>query len=234
MPRWGEILSELEETKTPDGAPDFDGVRRKYLSQCHEHTKRNTILFASAWIQKPELGSRVIIAEEDVQALMEAVHGLRGKKLDLIMHSPGGRAEAAEGIVLYLRSKFSDIRVIVPHMAMSAATMISCAADRIVMSKHSFLGPTDPQFELDNRVVAAHNLLDEFDRARKECAKDPMNMLAWKPILDQYKPGLLTRCEVARDLSDQLVAQWLSEYMLRGKSDRETKAKKMSDWLSEH
>jgi ClpP class serine protease len=29
-------------------------------------------------------------------------------------------------------------------MAMSAATMIACAADVIVMGKHSFLGPIDP------------------------------------------------------------------------------------------
>ena len=44
--------------------------------------------------------------------------------LDLILHTPGGFPEAAESIVKYLRSKFStNIRVIVPHLSMSAGTM---------------------------------------------------------------------------------------------------------------
>ena len=67
--------------------------------------------------------------------------------LDLILHTPGGFPEAAESIVKYLRSKFStNIRVIVPHLSMSAGTMIACAGKEIVMGKHSSLGPIDPQF----------------------------------------------------------------------------------------
>ena len=55
---------------------------------------------------------------------MEVSQGLEGDGLDLILHSPGGSPEAAEAIVSYLRSRFSHIRVIVPQLAMSAATMI--------------------------------------------------------------------------------------------------------------
>ena len=67
------------------------------------------------------------------------------KELDLILHSPGGSPSAAEGIVSYLRSRFDDIRVIVPLKAMSAATMVACAANQIVLGKHSFPRPTVPQ-----------------------------------------------------------------------------------------
>ena len=83
------------------------------------------------------------IGDEDMHALMEVSAGLHGLDLDLILHSPGGAPVAAEAIVSYLRSRFSHIRVIVPQLAMSAATMIACAADKIMMGKHSFLGPTD-------------------------------------------------------------------------------------------
>ena len=72
---------------------------------------------------------------------MEVTAGIASENLDLILHSPGGFPEAAEGIVTYLRSRFQNIRVIVPQLAMSAATMIACAADEVVMGKHSFLGP---------------------------------------------------------------------------------------------
>ena len=56
------------------------------------------------------------------------MNGLRNDKLDLIIHSPGGSVEAAEQIVNYLRAKYAHIRAIIPHSAMSAATMIACAA----------------------------------------------------------------------------------------------------------
>ena len=82
--------------------------------------------------------------DEDIHALMEVTAGLHSPDVDLILHSPAGSPEAAEAIVSYLRSRFTHIRVVVPQLAMFAATMIACAADEIVMGKHSFLGPTDP------------------------------------------------------------------------------------------
>jgi len=33
MPTWGELLVELGQNKLPNGMPDFDGIRRKYLVQ---------------------------------------------------------------------------------------------------------------------------------------------------------------------------------------------------------
>src|SRR3990172_1934493 len=88
------------------------------------------------------------------------VHGLTPKNnLDLILHLPGGSAEVREAIVQYLRSRFTDIRVFIPQAAMSAASMLSCAANRIVMGSHSFMGPIDPQFVLRS----------EERRVGKEC-----------------------------------------------------------------
>jgi len=75
---------------------------------------------------------------------MEVMLELTGNTIDLILHSSGGSAEATEAIVKYLRSKFEHIRVIIPYGAMSAATMLACAADEIIMGKHSFIGPIDP------------------------------------------------------------------------------------------
>ena len=43
MPIWSEILAELAATAEPEKPPDFDYVRRKYIVQLYEHSKRNTI-----------------------------------------------------------------------------------------------------------------------------------------------------------------------------------------------
>ena len=145
MPTWSEILSEIKTTFPQSGVKVFDAVRRKYLTQLHHHSGRNTIIYASAWIQKPRAPvEQLSMTDEDVQGLMEVFHGLSSDNLDIILHSPGGSAEATEAMVSYIRSKFQDVRVIVPLQAMSAATMLACSGDKIVMGKHSFLGPIDP------------------------------------------------------------------------------------------
>lgn len=208
MPIWSEILHELEQTAAQGGSIDFDGVRRRYLARLHEHTGRNVVLHASGWLQKDAAPPTLTqINQEDIHALMEVTSGLQDTNLDLILHSPGGSPEAAEGIVSYLRSRFDHIRVIVPQLAMSAATMISCAADEILMGKHSFLGPIDPQIvvstQLGTRAVPAQAVLDQFDKAQQECA-DPEKLSAWLPMLGQYGPDLLVQCEMALSLSREL------------------------------
>ncbi len=239
MPTWSGILAELAQSRVGDGPPQFDAVRRKYLVAVHQHTGREVILYASKWTQhdanvSPDV---VSIVDEDLQGLMEVIHRLSGPNLDLILHSPGGSLEAAEALVLYLRSKFDHIRVIVPQMAMSAATMIACAADVIVLGKHSFLGPTDPQIiintPLGQRMVPAQAILEQFDRAKEEC-QDPAKLGAWLPMLSQYGPDLLVQCKDASDMSRNLVQGWLETYMFRGDRNRRGKAKKIAEWLSNH
>ena len=177
MPTWSEIAVEINGARAQNQLNAFDLIRRKYLTLLSAHTGRNTILYATNWIQPGKDPWTVSINDEDIQGLMEVIHGLRGENLDLILHSPGGQPEAAAGIVSYLRSKFSNIRVIIPLEAMSAATMISCAANRIVMGRHSFIGPIDPQFIIRDQngmmtSVPAQAILDQFKLAREEC-RDP-------------------------------------------------------------
>ena len=238
MPIWSEILGELARTQEPGGPPDFDGVRRQYLGGLHERSGRNVIMYASGWLQKSDVPlASVLIGDEDIQAFMEVSAGLSGDKLDLILHSPGGSPEAAEAIVAYIRSRFSHVRVIVPNLAMSAATMIACAADEIVLGDHSFLGPIDPQLTLPtplgSRSVPAQAILDQFGRAQRECA-DPGKLSAWLPMLNQYGPDLLMQCELLLEMSKDVVKTWLETYMFKDMDDRLKRAESVSEWLAGH
>lgn len=235
MPTWSGILGELK-ASGQGGRPDFDGVRRKYLVATHKHTRRDLILYAAACTQ-PEPGrppELVGITDEDLQGLMEVVHGLGGKELDLILHSPGGSAEAAEAFMGYLRSKFEHIRVVVPQLAMSAAAMMACAADVLLLGKHSSLGPIDPQFVLNTplgvRAVPAQAILDQFERAATEC-QDPRRLAAWLPSLNQYGPDLIVRCEDAQKLTEEVVRRWLEQHMFKNDPDGANKAAEVARWL---
>lgn len=239
MPTWSGILEELAQSQVGGGPPQFDAVRRKYLAALFQDTHREVILYASKWTQHdPNISPDVIsIVDEDLQGIMEVIHGLNGPNLDLILHSPGGSLEAAESIVVYLRSKFPHIRVIVPQLAMSAATMIACAAGSIVLGKHSFLGPIDPQIiintPLGQRMVPAQAILEQFDLAKQEC-RDPSKLGAWLPMLSQYGPDLLVQCQHASEMSKTLVEGWLKTHMFTGDPQSDDKAAAIAGWLSNH
>ena len=64
---------------------------------------------------------------------MTVIHELdRSLGLDLLLDTPGGETAATESLVDYLRSMFgSNMRAIVPQLAMSGGTMIACACNEI-------------------------------------------------------------------------------------------------------
>ncbi len=208
MPNWNEILNELKEAGSA-----HDVVRRRYLKGLHELTSRNVIIYYSGWLQKQGLAG-VEVNDADKNGFMSVIHQLdRSKGLDLILHTPGGDSAATESLVHYLHEMFGkDIRAIVPQLAMSAGTMIACACKEIIMGKHSSLGPIDPQFG----GIAAHGIVEEFERARKEISEDPSTIPIWQPIIAKYSPTLIGECEKAISWSEEMTRSWLLEGMLEG------------------
>ena len=233
MPTWGEILGEIaESTEANSGRPDFDGIRRKYLAALSAYTGRNTVVYASNWMNPTLSGPGTSILLQDMQGLMEVFKDLPGPELDLILHSPGGDPTAAASLVSYMRQKYEDVRVFVPLAAMSAATMWSLAADRIVMGKHSQLGPIDPQLQMPQGFVPAGAIRRQFENAKNECSENPGALSAWLPTLQQYFPGLLEICADVESLGKRLVCEWLTNYMFKDRADGPELAKAAADFFS--
>jgi len=239
MPTWSELLTKLKELQGQGRRDAFDVVRREALADLASYTGRNLIIYATGHLQKPRVSPELLsITNEDIEGLMEVFYGLTGNNLDIILHSPGGRVEATEAIVKYMRSKFRDIRVFIPHEAMSAATMLACAANTVIMGRQSYLGPIDPQFQLSTHLgvqsVPAQAILDQFHRAKRECIEDKANLAVWIPSLQQYGPALLEQCENALALSKELVSNWLCTWMLRRSPSRVERSQQIATALAEH
>ena len=161
-----------------------------------------------------------MITHEDLHGMMSAVFGVKDcdKGLTLILHTPGGVTNAAESLVAYLRSKFNDIEVIVPTLAMSAGTMIALACDRVLMGRQSQLGPIDPQMSMpDGRTVSAQAVVEQFKRAQSEVLADQGNAHVWASILPSLGPALLQEAQNALDYSEDMVAKWLAAWMFSDK-----------------
>lgn len=83
----------------------------------------------------------------DIYDLMEKISKEQPvNNLDVIIHSLGGDADAAYHIAKILRGYCKGkLTFIVPRSAKSAATLLCCSGDSIIMDKPSELGPVDPQ-----------------------------------------------------------------------------------------
>lgn len=83
MPTWGELLGEINGLIAAKNPNAFDVLRKKYLQELHNHTKRNTIIYASRWTTGDVPANLTSITDEDIQGFMEATYGLKGETLFL-------------------------------------------------------------------------------------------------------------------------------------------------------
>lgn len=231
MPNWKELLDEVRTTGST-----HDVLRRKYISNLSALTGRNTIVYYSGWLQKADLVSYAFqgfsVEDGDKNGFMAAIHQLdRSKGLDLILHTPGGSVAATESLVDYLRAMFgTNIRAIVPQLAMSAGTMIALSCKEVLMGKHSSLGPIDPQFG----GIPAHGVLEEFQRAYEEITTKPETIPVWQPVIAKYHPAFIGECQKAVSWSKKMVRTWLETGMFQGSKQGPAKASKIVDELGDH
>lgn len=238
MPSWKVILDEVESYQrnaheaVHRANTALDLVRSKYMKELHERLGRNVISYYSGFLSKPSRQSD--INDEDLNGFMNAVHKLdRSLGLDLLLHTPGGSVASTLSIVNYLRQMFgSDIRAIVPQIAMSGGTMIACSCKSIIMAKHSQLGPTDPHLG----GIPAAGVLREFKRACRESKNDPSKIPMWQAIVGQYRPTFLSQCDNAIKWANTFVEDQLATVMFSdlsaAKARKKAKAvvKKLTDY----
>jgi hypothetical protein len=153
------------------------------------------------------------------------------KSVDLILHSPGGSPHGADAIVSLLRGRFTNLRVIVPSQAMSAATMMAMAADEIWMDARSELGPIDPQMLTPSGYRSAQSILDGWAAFRGD--EDRKNIAAWLAMSRGWDLAFFEVCKAQMSFSQALVAKWIAEFMLNGQENAESKAKTIAGALGD-
>lgn len=217
MPSWPQLLATLDAAPSPEKRDQL--LRSALFGSLQKVSElrdgRNVIFYTSAFLQKPHAPAEsAVLTQEDLHGFMAVMHGMDfSRGLTLILHTPGGVIIATETIVDYLRSKFPNLEVIIPTYAMSAGTMISLAADRIIMGRQSQLGPIDPQLVVTGRQVSAQAILDQFEFARHQVSADPSSAYVWGSILPSLGPSLLQEARYAVEYGQRVVATWLSRYM---------------------
>jgi ClpP class serine protease len=83
---------------------------------------------------------------DDAESVLRAIADTSDDQpIEIVLHTPGGMVIAATQIASALADHPGRVTAVVPHYAMSGGTLISLAADEIVIDRHAALGPVDPQ-----------------------------------------------------------------------------------------
>lgn len=232
MPTFQEYLVSIKD------ANQHQQIRLKLIGDIEAHTNRKFIVYAADF-QKSQRAP-IIIDHTDKAGFSDLIEGIQGNPLDVLIHSPGGFAEATEELVKLLRANFDDIRFVVPHSAMSAATMFCLSGNVILMDDRSSLGPIDPQIQMPTQQgyfpIPTQVIIDGFRKAQEAISKDPNALPVFLPWLSQYSL-FVQICQDANDLSEKLAKEWLINYMFVHKRNRTKLADKITAYLlsrSEH
>jgi len=235
MPSWNELINEFKAQGPNAGAwlnTQAQGALQKVSSLRDD---QNVIFYASSFLQKPTASPTTLqITHEEINGFMSVMYGMDWLKgLTLLLHTPGGVTNATETIVAYLYSKFHYIEAIIPTYAMSAGTMISLAADHIVMGRQSQLGPIDPQMPVFGRFVSARAIVDQFEQAKTEILSNLAAAHVWAPILQSLGPALLNEAQNALDYGETMVAKWLARRMFAKKPSPDEVARRTASHFND-
>jgi len=211
-------------------------LRISLIKEIEGITKRKLIVYAADF-NKSHPAVPNSINQLDLTSFSDLIEKIDGDSIDILIHSPGGSAEATEQLVSMLRENYKDIRFIIPRMAKSAATMLALSGNKILMDDRSELGPTDPQVVIPVpggiMFVPAKSILNGFNKAKSIIESEGTDSLpAYLPMLNKYDLHLLEICETSLKLAEELVSEWLKKYMFEGKKDE--LAKEISGHFLEH
>ena len=156
---------------------------------------------------------------EDSEAVLRAIRLTPDDMpIDIILHTPGGLVLAAEQIAHALIQHKADVTVFVPHYAMSGGTLVSLAADKIIMDENAVLGPVDPQIG----QYPAVSIIKTVSQKNKDKIDDEtliladMSEKAMKQVKDFVKKILLSNNypeENAERISQMLSeGRWTHDY----------------------
>jgi hypothetical protein len=185
-----------------------------------------------------EIGPRLV---DDVYDDLRQRYGPECHSLDVLVDSGGGDIDAAYNLAQLFRQFGDDsLTFIVPRWAKSAATLLVCAGDRILMTPVAELGPVDPQITqmnaLERRLESFSPLhiestlaliRDEYKTGNKELADGLMQRLQFPLTLGSFKKTL--------DLGKQYLVKLLSTRMLKN-SDKDARevARELTEGYPDH
>ena len=224
------LIANAQQEQNPTGQDLFE-LRKACYKEIEEYRKRPLLVYVTRFLEKLPPDTPNFIDISDVDGFTDLVNSINGKKVDVLLHSPGGQADATERIVGILRSKFEEVNFLIPHSAYSAATMLALSGNRIFLHPSAVLGPIDPQVN----GVPARSIKNGFEKVKKKISEEgPESLPAYIPLIEKYSIDLLELCDDSEKLSQKLVGMWLKEFMFNGEDGKNDIIEKATAFFSDY
>jgi len=131
--------------------------------------------------------------------------------IHVIIESGGGDADAAYHIAKLLDAHFKGtIKYIVPRFAKSAATLLVCGGNKIVMGETSELGPLDPQIlQNDGSYISAKAVESTLELIKKYLSEGEHGLELATILSSRLNPLILGQYEstlkIAQEYQEELL-----------------------------
>ncbi len=133
------------------------------------------------------------------------------RPLHVLIASPGGDGETAIRMVRSMQSRCSELTMLVPDMAKSAATLLCLGANKIMMGPAGDLGPVDPQFQFGGHSLAsAKEIVAAIDEAERRVKESPDTYPLFAGLLSDVNMLMVEQARSALDRTEALVREALS------------------------
>lgn len=150
------------------------------------------------------------------------------RPLHVLISSPGGDGETAIRMVRLMHSHCSELTMIVPDMAKSAATILCLGADRILMGPAGDLGPIDPQMVLGGRGMAsAKEIVAAVDEAERRVNENPNSFPLFSSLLSDVNMLMVEQARSALNRSESLMREALSSLPRRDRDETDKLARSL-------
>ena len=188
---------------------------------------------------------RASMDSSDIPSFADILNSVSGaEQINLVLHSPGGDPTIVEKMVDMCRSHLSGdhrrLRVIVPNIAKSAATVLALGADQILMGYCSELGPIDPQVQIAVsgviQWVSALAFVESRDKLMKEIAEATKRKKPTAGLLQQLAGLNIPFTEEMENwigFAKKTAATLLDKYMLRSKFPRSRVRKQKANEIAQ-
>jgi hypothetical protein len=190
---------------------------------------------------------KAMIHSSDITAFDSILSSVtHAQEINILLHGPGGDGSIVEKMIEMCRGHLpmrnGKLRVIVPNIAKSAATVFALGADSIIMGYCSELGPIDPQVLIVNSgvtqqisalafVESRDSLMEKISEATKK--KEPttglLTQLAGLNI--PFTQEMANLIHFAENTATRLLDRYMLKEKIKNDTEREKKAKEIAGKL---
>jgi hypothetical protein len=166
--------------------------------------------------------------DDIVRKVVESQKSQQGTRAQLVvmLDTEGGYLDVVDRMVDTFRHHYGVVSFVIPNAAYSAGTILAMSGDAIFMDYYSRLGPIDPQVPSANGdMIPALGYLRRYERLLEK-ANDPeqnLSLAELQLIIGGFDQAELYMYEQQRELSVQLLGEWLCQYKFKDWNVTETR-----------